>query len=275
MRAQFSGPIAALFHDALPWRFPKWSTPQCRLNHISYMRALSKLEAVAAVSTASLEDLKLFWHADGIVEDSWPQLKVVPLASGYERIDSCQWQGGLSKPFNMLMVATLEGRKNHLSLLDACEGLWSDGHVFHLRLIGGLNRRTGQAVVSKIQQLQTLGYSVEWEGAVAQRRVYEAYLQADLVLVPSLYEGFGLPVVEALSLGKPVICTRYGALEEVARDGGCFCLPDGGAESIAIGIATLLTNVSVYRRLKHEAAQCLPRRWTEVADDLNELMNKL
>lgn len=275
MRAQFSGPSVALFHDALPWRFPEWSTPECRLNHINYMRTLSKLEGVVAVSSASLEDLKSFWHSDGIAPNSWPNLGVVPLASGYERPEIEQTQVGLSKPFEMLMVATLEARKNHMSLLDACESLWEDGHTFKLRLIGGLSRRTGQAVVSKIKQLKARGLAVDWEGAVAQHRVYEAYLEADLVLVPSLYEGFGLPVVEALSLGKPVICTGYGALKEVAAGGGCLCLTDGEAKSIASGLSLLLADRLVYQRLKTEAAKRVSRRWADVVADLEEIIRKL
>ncbi len=78
-------------------------------------------------------------------------------------------------------------------------------------------------------------------GALATPALVDLYRRATLVVVPSLYEGFGLPAAEAMACGTPVVATSAGALPEVlATGGGGILVPPGDAEALAKAIATLL-----------------------------------
>ena len=78
-------------------------------------------------------------------------------------------------------------------------------------------------------------------GALRSAELVALYRRATLVVVPSLYEGFGLPAAEAMACGTPVVATRAGALPEVlAAGGGGILVPPGDAEALAKAIATLL-----------------------------------
>jgi glycosyltransferase involved in cell wall biosynthesis len=78
-------------------------------------------------------------------------------------------------------------------------------------------------------------------GALPSAELVALYRRATLVVVPSLYEGFGLPAAEAMACGTPVVATRAGALPEVlAAGGGGLLVPPGDAEALAKAIATLL-----------------------------------
>ena len=80
------------------------------------------------------------------------------------------------------------------------------------------------------------------------------YRRASIVVVPSLYEGFGLPAIEAMACGTPVVASAAGALPEVMETGGGGILvPPGDPEALAKAIATLLEQPEARARLGAEA----------------------
>lgn len=95
---------------------------------------------------------------------------------------------------------------------------------------------------------------LEVTGRVEVARLVELYRRATLVVVPSLYEGFGLPAAEAMACGTPVVATAAGALPEVLETGGGGILvARGDAEALAKGIAALLDHPQARQRLGAEA----------------------
>src|ERR671936_456101 len=120
----------------------------------------------------------------------------------------------------VLAVGTLEPRKNLARLVEAarCAGV-------ELRVAGA--RGWGGVEVE--------GDGVRWLGEVSDDELARLYRGARCVAYPSLYEGFGLPVVEALACGAPVVTSRGGAMEEVADDAAVLVDPLDPAD-IAAGI---------------------------------------
>ena len=101
--------------------------------------------------------------------------------------------------------------------------------------------REGSAVPAAIERLG-LEDAVRLEGAVDDRRMIELYAQAEVAVVPSLYEGFSLPAIEAMACGVPLVATTGGALPEVVgRDGDTALLvPPGDPSALAVAIGRLL-----------------------------------
>jgi glycosyltransferase involved in cell wall biosynthesis len=98
-----------------------------------------------------------------------------------------------------------------------------------------------------------IGDRLQIVGRVETSELVRRYRSATLVVVPSLYEGFGLPAVEAMACGTPVVASAAGALPEVVRTGrGGVLVPKGDAEALARAIASLLAKPETLRRLGAE-----------------------
>jgi glycosyltransferase involved in cell wall biosynthesis len=122
----------------------------------------------------------------------------------------------------ILFLGTLEPRKNILRLLEAYALLRRASKLPHLLVLAG-GRSTGKgewyyrSLRKRIQELQ-LGEHVRFLGHIPEEERYFWYHGADLFVYPSLYEGFGLPVAEALACGIPVVTTSVSSLPEVVGD---------------------------------------------------------
>ena len=110
--------------------------------------------------------------------------------------------------------------------------------------------REGSAVPAAIERLG-LEEAVRLEGAVDDRRMIELYAEAEVAVVPSLYEGFSLPAIEAMACGVPLVATTGGALPEVVgRDGHTALLvPPGDPGALAVAIGRLLDDADLRVRV--------------------------
>jgi glycosyltransferase involved in cell wall biosynthesis len=150
-----------------------------------------------------------------------PSARVVTCHNG-----APDWAPRASAPADgpVVFVGTLEARKNVAGLLDAWERLVSQGLRVPLLLAGGapaaaapvLARLTRPPLAGLVRHV---GYLDE-----ADRQAF--YEQARLLVLPSFDEGFGLPVVEAMAAGVPVVAARRGALPEIGGDAVAYVDPD-------------------------------------------------
>jgi glycosyltransferase involved in cell wall biosynthesis len=243
-------PRLAYFHDAIALKFPQW-TPKGTVERFpAYLGALARFDHVACISRSSESDLQAFW-AEGKIE---PKARTSVVSLGLRQYFG-EDRPAAAVPGHpvVLMVGTLEARKNHLALLEACETLWNGGFQFELRLAGMLNRETGAPAAAKVAALAEAGHPVTWEGAVSNQRLAELYSEATVFTYPSLYEGFGLPVLEALAHGLPVLMTTHGALGDLAGKGCLTC--DGSPVGIGEGLKRLISEPGLRQLLAEEASR--------------------
>jgi glycosyltransferase involved in cell wall biosynthesis len=165
------------------------------------------------------------------------------------------------------MVGTLEARKNHLALLEAAESLWARGLRFELKLVGMLNRETGTPAGERIRELQRRGRPLAWPGALPESALMQALREADLFIYPSRYEGFGLPVLEALAHGLPCITSDNSALRELSGDGGILTC-GVSTESITAALEALIRFPEKREALRQEALARPLRTMADVCADL-------
>lgn len=113
---------------------------------------------------------------------------------------------------------------------------------------------------------------VRFTGRLSAEEIVRLYAEATLAVVPSLYEGFGLPAGEAMACGVPLVSTSGGALPEVVGDAGLL-VPPGDPEALAAAIAALLDDPErrIDLALRGRARICAHFRWPAAAEALTDL----
>ncbi|HET8647359.1 MAG TPA: glycosyltransferase family 1 protein, partial [Vicinamibacteria bacterium] len=180
-----------------------------------------------------------------------------PVPEGPQRLLSAY---GIAPPY-FLYVGTLEPRKNLARALRAFTSLAASLPAHRFVLVG----QQGWKYADVLREAQAAGGRVLLPGYVAEDDLPLLYTHADALVYPSLYEGFGFPVVEAMACGAPVVTSRGSSLEEVA--GEAALLVDPGDEA---DIARALRAVGTDRGLAAELrARGLARAatfdWTRTA----------
>ncbi len=221
-----SFPSVALVHDLTPLLFPGWHSRKNRLGFVPFFAGtVRRARKLATVSAATRDDLlRLFPDAAG-------KTFVVPNGLTPAPEDPGGPAPNDGRPY-VLFLGTLEPRKNLPRLVAAMENIWDRSPDFpDLLLAGGegwgLPGFTDALARSRhAVRIRRLGWTADIESARLIRR-------ARLLAYPSLYEGFGLPPLEAMALGTPVVGSSSSSLPEVIGDAGLLPDPESVPEIVA------------------------------------------
>ena len=208
-------PLVVTFHDLAVLRHPEsfnsWTRNYSRVVLPRVARTARRLIAVSEFTRRELLEL---------LDVPEEKVRVIPNAVG----DPFRPQGDATHGDYVLAVSTLEPRKNLPRLVEAFRRARLDG----LRLLVAGGPGWGGVRVE--------GDGVRWLGEVGDEELARLYRGARCVAYVSLYEGFGLPVLEAMACGAPVVAARNEAAEEVAGDAAVLVDPLD-PEAIAAGLA--------------------------------------
>lgn len=270
--AASGGPRVAIFHDAIALKFPELTPHKTVARFPAYLQELLAFDGIAANSEDSRASLLDYWRWAGFAKT--PPVTAIPLGVDPPAPLAQHPTPATALPV-VLCVGTIEGRKNHLALLEACEQLWQRGRQFELRLIGLANAQTGRRALERIDALKTAGRSLCYNGPLSDAAVNTAYGECAFTVYPSLIEGFGLPVIESLAHGKPCVCSRRGALGESARGGGCMMVNVTDVAQLAETIARLLESPAELASLTKAAQARRFKSWPDYGRELTEWMRTL
>ena len=153
------------------------------------------------------------------------------------------------RPGHLITTASADVAMKGLSfLLEAVAKLRTERGDVHLTVIG--RKKEGGRSAATIEQLG-LTDVVEFVTGVPDERIVELYSEAEVAVVPSLYEGFSLPAIEAMACGVPVVATTGGALPEVVGADGdtALLVPPGDSEALAARIKDALDDPALRARV--------------------------
>jgi glycosyltransferase involved in cell wall biosynthesis len=177
---------------------------------------------------------------------------------------------------HLLAVGSLVPRKGYDVLVRALAGLADLD--WRLTIIGAQDRSPTTAHALEVQIAEAgLSNRITLAGAVDDAALARAYHSADLFVMPSLYEGYGMVLTEALARGLPIVCTTGGAAAETAPDSAAVKVPPGDASALAKALARLIDDGAARREMADaawHAAATLPR-WRETAAIIAELCRKV
>lgn len=149
-------------------------------------------------------------------------------------------QAGITGPF-FLFVGAQDGRKNLPTLYAAMARLWAQGVQVPLVQCGPSMSHDTKALIGKAPWLRHLGF-------VSDAQLATLYRRATALVFPSRYEGFGLPVAEAMRAGTPVICAAGSSLSEVA-DTAALMVPWNDADAFALEMQRLILHPALRTEL--------------------------
>jgi glycosyltransferase involved in cell wall biosynthesis len=138
--------------------------------------------------------------------------------------------------------------KGLVPLLEAIAKLRVERDDVHLVVIG---KQKEKSKIPAVLERLGLEHAVEFVSGVAQERIIELYAEAQVAVVPSLYEGFSLPAIEAMACGVPLVATTGGALPEVVGPDGeaALSVPTNDPSALAIAIGRLLDDATLRDRI--------------------------
>ncbi len=216
-------------------------------------RVASRMSRVITVSKNSFEDI----HTDHQVPRE--RMHVVPVGVDQELFRPLDHVARI--PGRLITTASADVTMKGLKyLLEALAKLRTEREV-SLVVIG--RKKEGGVSARTIEELG-LGDCVEFVTGVPEQRIIELYSEAEVAVVPSLYEGFSLPAIEAMSCGVPLVATTGGALPEVvgADNDTALLVPPGDSEALAARIATALDDAELRARIGAAGRQRVIDRWT-------------
>jgi glycosyltransferase involved in cell wall biosynthesis len=214
------------------------------------------------------------WTARALAQYEVQSDKVSVVAPGTDPAPIAQGSG--SGVFNLLCVATVTARKGQAVLIDALEMLRN--RKWHLHLVGSLTRDQIAADALRRQ----IGHArledrVTLHGEISSEARDACYAQADLFVLASNLEGYGMALAEALARGLPIVTTTSGAIPETVPQDAALFVPPGDGGALAEALGGLMQDGPARSKLKERALAAraaLPtwetasRRFAAVLSDL-------
>jgi len=256
----------ATVHDVSFLKVPECADPSLRSYLANALPAsLARADVVLADSknTAQdlIEELKIpEWRIRVVYPGVGPLF--CPEASGAEarRLES---RYHITKPY-VLAVGTVEPRKNYRSVVAAVAGLIR-GNAFDGELV--VAGKAGWQAEESLAAFREAQHCVRYLGRVPDGDLPALYRQAIALVYASHYEGFGLPPLEAMACGTPVLVARNSSLPEVVGEAGLYCGTD--AESIADQLSVLLNDEGLRAHLRNAGLERAKRfSWEQAAREV-------
>jgi glycosyltransferase involved in cell wall biosynthesis len=204
--------FVCLIHDLIPIQFPEYAKPGQAENHLRRIENATELADALIVNSAVTRDA-LQGQLDRCRRT--PPVLVAPF--GTDLPTAPNGGGGEAPPARpyFVYVSTIEARKNHLLLLNLWRQLATElGEAVPLLVLIGQRGWETENVVDMLERCPALRRAVIEHNALPDAEMVRLLKGASAVLLPSFAEGFGFPVIEALALGVPVLCSDIPALRE-------------------------------------------------------------
>jgi glycosyltransferase involved in cell wall biosynthesis len=245
-------PVVVTFHDMTFFLYPEYHTPVKRLFFPPMIRqSAARAAALLAVSESTRQDaMRLL----GI-----PPQKISTTHLGFDpqylrvedpaRLEQVRQKYRLPARF-LLHVGTLEPRKNHPNLLKAFDIIAHSNPDIALVLVGGEGWNARQ-IDQQITELRH-GERIFRLGYADHDDLPALYRLAEVFVYPSIYEGYGLPVLEAMACGTPTITSTVSSMPEIIGDAGITVPPDDPIE-LSAAMARLLGNKPLAAELTQKA----------------------
>jgi len=273
LRERWAAPVVQMFHTLARLkngaaRASEEREPELRIAEEA--RIVGAADRIVAASPVEAEYLARYYSVDQ------RRIAVVPCGVDTELFrPGAQTEAraalGLPPGPVVLYVGRIAPVKGLDTLLDAVARLRDRGRALQLLIVGGDTDELldgHEAELRRRAERLRVGDRVRFVGARTQPVLRTYYVAADVTVLPSYYESFGMVALEAMACASPVIASRVGGLVTTVRDGVTgYLVTDGDADALAARIDALLGDADLRWRLGHEGVRwAVQHRWPCVAE---------
>ncbi len=237
---------------------------------------IRKAKMVIADSLSTKNDIIKFFNTDP------EKVEVIYLAADriFRKLSENEIDTGILRKYKInkkyiLSVGTIEPRKNFDALIRAFNRIKQESAGAGYKLV--ITGRTGWKSEATYAERESSPFKEDilFTGRVPDEDLVQLYNQAELFVYPSLFEGFGLPPLEAMSCGIPVIALDTSSLKEVIGDGGIL-VEAGNEQALENEILNVIKNNTLKEMLKEKSlVQAGKFSWEDTAQKTIELYNKI
>ena len=262
-----TGQAVVTIHDVIPLVLP-WAFPRRHRWVLSaaLARVRRQADVVIVPSAAAAEDVVRYLHMDR------QRITVIPMGCdarfqpGVDEARMAQLRRRYALPERyMLFVGTSEPRKNIALLLQAFSRLLAERPQDDVQLVVAGPKGWGDGRSSATVEALNLRPRVIFTGFVEDDDLPDLYRGAQIFVYPSLYEGFGLPVLEAMACGTPVITSNRSSLPEVAG-GAALLIDPTRPDELAAAMSALMSSGALHEELRWKGlARAKEFTWEAVA----------
>jgi D-inositol-3-phosphate glycosyltransferase len=286
LRSEWGSPVIHMFHTLAEMknrvaRNPDEGESDVRLN--AERRLLEEADRIVAPTQAELAQLQWLYRANT------SRIVVVPPGVDTTRFypipkdEALEFIGTPARQCMLLYVGRIEPLKGIDTLLEAMALMKKDGFLdiypVCLAIIGGDPGFSDEQLSAEMERLQTLQKSlgiddmIMFLGRQDQDTLQYYYSAAEIVVVPSHYESFGMVALEAMASGTPVVASETGGLAFLVKDGETgFHVPTADPDALAERLMQLLSDSELATRLGEQAAEYAKEfSWSIVVDQILEL----
>lgn len=238
-----------------------------------YLSALARFDVIAPISGASATEFSGWRRMLSGTGIAGPAIQTVELPftssgeSDPDRAEALREQLALGSAPVVLCVGSHEPRKNHLAVLHAAERVWRSGVEFTLVLVGGNSWET-ERFDRLVSYLRRRDRRVVTLSGVGDDVIWDLYDLARFSVFCSLNEGFGLPVVESISHGTPVVTSNFGSMRALGDGHGALLADPRDVGTITDAFTRMLQEPQEYARLKKQTATTPATSWESYANAL-------
>ncbi len=270
-------PRIVTIHDVIPLVFPNYFPAGVKgyLNLFFQKRSLKNINTVIADSRTSKNDIasKLSYPKE--------KIKAIYLAprENFKRITNTKKIADRAKKYNLpknfaLYVGDVNWNKNIENLIRAVKIAKLDLVMVGSAIID--NQLSETIKINKLIKNLDMGDQIHKLGYVDEQDLICLYNLAQLTLLPSFYEGFGLPVLESMACGTPVVCSKVASLAEIGGDAAIYCDPSN-PDDIAAKISQVLnlTSAQLGQLSEKSIANASNYSWEKTAKQTFEVYQSL
>lgn len=266
--------VAAIMYDLIPMRFHELylSDGNLRVYYERQIRHLKECDLLLTISDSSARDAQRLLK--------FPRERLVTIGTAVDEdfadrsMPTADRVEGLNRPY-LLYVSGGDERKNQKGLISAFSKIPDETRCrYQIVIAGALPNSVLAACRQFARSLDLADDEIVFAPYVTDAQLHRLYMECFACVFPSWYEGFGLPILEAMAFGKAVIGSDYSSITEIIRNKNALFDPHN-EEEIATAIYRLMTDDDFRNELEGQAAEIFRSfSWTDVARRAREAIGE-
>lgn len=259
-----SVPTVLTIHDVAYLERPEYIHPRDRKILREYVPlSIDQADMVMTVSQFTRDKVQTYYNVEKQHIGLTPVAPPDPIPATENPIDKSY----------ILFVGNIEPRKNIHGLLNAYSLLSQElRERYRLVLAGNMNH---PEIAQHIHDLQEQGYDIQITGYISDQEKANLYTHCSLFVLPSYYEGFGMPILEAMSYGAPTLVSDLEVFREITFGKSHFCKPSS-AEDIADNITCIVTDKEYSQHLREQGYWVVDQyQWSQIAQDFFQSIQRI